>query len=272
MGNFAGREEEFTEDGERRGRTASTTSASGQGTGSSSRQSSLSASGPYSPFGRAGVPVGAISALTSGTTSESGGDKSDDENVDLVPTVFRWEGGGRNVAVMGTFNNWEKPLPMHRSGNDFTYITNVKRGKHAFKFLVDDEWRCAPDAPTATDGAGGVANVIDVTDFAPYVGDTSFFKYSKERLIPESEYGQTTPELEEYTREPPALPPHLRHIILNKAQYADPLMLPPPQRVSLQHLYATAIKDGMMVLGVTQRYKEKSFTTVFYGVVPSPSI
>ncbi len=27
--------------------------------------------------------------------------------------------------------------------------------------------------------------------------------------------------------------------------------------------------DGMMVLGVTQRYKEKSFTTVFYGVVPT---
>ena len=36
-------------------------------------------------------------------------------------------------------------IPMHRSGNDFTYIHNVKRGRHAYKFVVDDEWRFAPD-------------------------------------------------------------------------------------------------------------------------------
>ena len=29
---------------------------------------------------------------------------------------------------------------------------------------------------------------------------------------------------------------------------------------------------GMMVLGVTQRYKEKAYTTVFYGVVPTSSM
>lgn len=46
------------------------------------------------------------------------------------------------VFIQGTFNNWERQIPMHRSGNDFTYICNLKRGKHAFKFIVDDEWRC----------------------------------------------------------------------------------------------------------------------------------
>lgn len=38
----------------------------------------------------------------------------------LVPTVFRWEHGGRQVYITGTFNNWEQQIPMHRSGNDFT--------------------------------------------------------------------------------------------------------------------------------------------------------
>ncbi len=44
----------------------------------------------------------------------------------LVPTVFRWEHGGRQVYITGTFNNWEKQIPMHRSGNDFTYIHTLK--------------------------------------------------------------------------------------------------------------------------------------------------
>ena len=34
---------------------------------------------------------------------------------------------------------------MHKSGNDFSYVHNLKRGKHAYKFIVDDEWRFAPD-------------------------------------------------------------------------------------------------------------------------------
>lgn len=36
-------------------------------------------------------------------------------------------------------------IEMRRSGNDFTYIHNLKRGKHAYKFIVDEEWRFAPD-------------------------------------------------------------------------------------------------------------------------------
>lgn len=37
-----------------------------------------------------------------------------------------------------------------------------------------------------------------------------------ERKIPDSEFGQVIPDVDEYTKEPPILPPHLRHIILNK--------------------------------------------------------
>lgn len=89
----------------------------------------------------------------------------DIENVDVVPTVFKWEHGGRNVYITGTFNNWDRRIPMHRSGNDFSYVHNLKRGKHAFKFIVDDEWRFAPDQPTVADVEGRVSNFIDVSDF-----------------------------------------------------------------------------------------------------------
>ena len=57
---------------------------------------------------------------------------------------------------------------MHRSGNDFTYIHNVNREKHAYKFIVDDVWRHAPDQPTVADIEGRVNNFIDVTEFVPY--------------------------------------------------------------------------------------------------------
>ena len=64
---------------------------------------------------------------------------------DLVPVVFTWSHSGRQVYITGTFNNWQEQIPMFRSGNDFTYIHNLTRGKHVYKFIVDDEWRFAPD-------------------------------------------------------------------------------------------------------------------------------
>jgi len=225
---------------------------------------------------------------------------------DTVPTVFRWEHGGRQVYITGTFNGWSRQIPMHRSGNDFTYIHNLKRGKHAFKFIVDDEWRFAPDQPTVADIEGRINNFIDVTDFQPYTGDKDFERekvaayYSTTRPTANTEkegggtgagggegggdaadatathhrdydpdgevFSHTMPDIDDYTKEPPPLPPHLRHIILNKPpQLQDTAALPVPQHVALNHLYCTAIKDNMMVLGITQRFKTKFVTTVYYS-------
>jgi hypothetical protein len=119
----------------------------------------------------------------------------------VVPTVFKWEHGGKHVYITGTFNNWERQIPMHRSGNDFTYVHNLKRGKHAFKFVVDDEWRYAPDQPTIADVEGQINNFIDVSDFVPYIGDENFFVKSKDRKIAEEDYRQVIPDIDEYTKE-----------------------------------------------------------------------
>jgi len=124
-----------------------------------------------------------------------------ESNSELVPTVFKWEHGGKHVYITGTFNNWERQIPMHRSGNDFTYVHNLKKGKHAFKFIVDDEWRHAPDQPTIADIDGQINNFIDVSEFSPYVGDDNFFEKSKERKILDDEYRQVIPDLDDYTKE-----------------------------------------------------------------------
>lgn len=218
---------------------------------------------------------------------------------DVVPTVFRWEHGGREVYITGTFNGWTRQIPMHRSGNDFTYIHNLKRGKHAYKFIVDDEWRFAPDQPTVADVDGRINNFIDVTEFKPYTGDKSFeteknAAYYCKPYPPNGQNGMVMndedvmtdgmqnvaqlqdpdgeifthnmPDLDDYTKDPPPLPPHLRHIILNKPpQLQDTAALPVPQHVALNHLYCTAIRDNMMVLGITQRFRTKFVTTVYYS-------
>ena len=168
------------------------------------------------------------------------------------------------MYITGTFNNWEQQIPMHRSGNDFTYIHNLKKGKHAFKFIVDDEWRFAPDQPTVADIEGRINNFIDVSDFVAYTGDDEYLTAAPDTS--DELFSDVRPELDEYTKEPPPLPPHLRHIILNKVPPVnDAAALAVPQHVALNHLYCTAIKDGMMVLGVTQRYTEKFVTTIYYS-------
>eukprot|EP01035_Chromulina_nebulosa_P020467 gene20467-26557_t len=151
---------------------------------------------------------------------------NNDIDDEIIPTVFKWDHGG----------------------NDFTYIHNLKRGKHAYKFIVDDEWRYSPDQPTIADIEGRINNYIDISEFSPYLGDEHFFDKSKDQKISDSEFHQYFPDIDDYTKEPPSLPPHLRHIILNKGSLTnDPLSLPVPQYVSLNHLYCTAIKDVMPV-------------------------
>lgn len=198
---------------------------------------------------------------------------------DRVPTMFRWTHGGRNVAIIGTFNGWHKQLPMHRSGNDFTHIHDLPKGKHVYKFVVDGVWRFAPDLPTVADAEGNINNFLDVSDFVPYVvRDEAPAYLGAPPLLPGSiedetePYGQFIPSADDYQKDPPPLPAHLRHIVLNKPPSAlDPSLLPVPHHVVLNHLYCTAIKDGMMVLGITQRYRRKFVTTVFYSVEGSLS-
>ena len=86
---------------------------------------------------------------------------------------------------------------------------------------------------------------------------------------------------------PPILPPHLLQVILNKVSTGclnkfqkekllfffnlqdtpmscEPTLLPEPNHVMLNHLYALSIKDGVMVLSTTQRFKKKYVTSLLY--------
>lgn len=44
----------------------------------------------------------------------------------------------------------------------------------------------------------------------------------------------------------------------------EPTLLPEPNHVMLNHLYALSIRDGVMVLSATHRYRKKYVTTLLY--------
>ncbi|OZJ05599.1 hypothetical protein BZG36_01484 [Bifiguratus adelaidae] len=70
-----------------------------------------------------------------------------------------------------------------------------------------------------------------------------------------SEHSKTPPPLPTV----PSLPPHLDKVLLNSQVMSeeDNSVLPVPNHVTLNHLYATSIRDGVMAVGSTSRYRKK---------------
>jgi len=183
----------------------------------------------------------------------------------VLPTVFKWDGGGKNVHITGTFSNW-KTIPMVKSHGDFVTIVDLPEGEHEYKFLVDGEWMHDPTEPQTDNGIGSKNNIItvkksdfevfDALDIDSCTGNTEPSDYGQEIPIPRSQEKTT----------PPILPPHLLQVILNKdtPMSCEPTLLPEPNHVMLNHLYALSIKDGVMVLSATHRYRKKYVTTLLY--------
>ncbi|CAO2629373.1 5'-AMP-activated protein kinase subunit beta-1, partial [Lemmus lemmus] len=191
------------------------------------------------------------------------------------PTVFRWTGGGKEVYLSGSFNNWSK-LPLTRSQNNFVAILDLPEGEHQYKFFVDGQWTHDPSEPIVTSQLGTVNNIIQVkkTDFEVF--DALMVDSQKCSDVSATELSSSPPgpyhqepyisKPEERFKAPPILPPHLLQVILNKDTgiSCDPALLPEPNHVMLNHLYALSIKDGVMVLSATHRYKKKYVTTLLY--------
>ncbi|XP_060864671.1 5'-AMP-activated protein kinase subunit beta-1 isoform X1 [Metopolophium dirhodum] len=192
--------------------------------------------------------------------------ESDTENK-MLPTVFRWDGGGKQVFISGTFSEW-KPIPMVQSHNDFVTIIDLPEGEHHYKFCVDGNWQC-DNKVSMIEGDPGITNnkvVVRKTDFEVFQAlDVDSID---ENCIEKSGFSQDIPSSVPWQKVsgPPILPPHLLQVILNKdtSVSCEPTLLPEPNHVMLNHLYALSIKDGVMVLSATHRYRKKYVTTLLY--------
>ncbi|XP_061696060.1 5'-AMP-activated protein kinase subunit beta-2 isoform X3 [Syngnathoides biaculeatus] len=209
-------------------------------------------------------------------------DSTDDPNIFSTrgleskarPTVIRWSGGGKEVYIAGSFNNWSTKIPLNKSHNDFVAILDLPEGEHQYKFFVDGQWLHDPSEALVTSQLGTINNLIQVkkSDFEVFdalqVDSLECSDSSDLSSSPPGPYGQSQYVFkpEGHFKAPPILPPHLLQVILNKDTNisCDPALLPEPNHVMLNHLYALSIKDGVMVLSATHRYKKKYVTSLLY--------
>lgn len=193
-----------------------------------------------------------------------------------LPVVIQWKKAGKSVQLCGSFTGW-KPVPMARSESntdaEHMSIVNLPEGRHEYKFMIDGEWTINPDEPTTTSN-GERRNYITVNlaDFTACDALNMETVSSGADLSgsPPGRYSQEVPQPKPWgpqlATHPPALPPHLLEVILNKDTPGsmEPTLLPAPNHVMLNHLYALSIKDGVMVLSATHRYRKKYVTTLLY--------
>jgi 5'-AMP-activated protein kinase, regulatory beta subunit len=195
------------------------------------------------------------------------------------------------VFLTGSFNNWEKKIPLNLSHGDFTVIQDLPPGEHEYRFIVDGQWRTDPALPRKThvDGQDCNLSAVSLPDPATSVASASRLNKSpvgsySDSVLDEAalqseiaKFGQNSgaPPSPAQLREPPAIPPHLRRALLNTAPLGDrdPSLLPLPHHVMLNHFYALPRdEEAVVVLGITRRWRgegtQKFVTTVLYK--PSP--
>lgn len=209
------------------------------------------------------------SVVDSETVGDSSGDGQVQDKEELIPVVFTWNHGGQNVFLAASFTGWREQIPMVRSGNQFDVVRELPRGVHQYKFIVDDNWRAAPDQPKTGDGQGNTNNVCDISKYERFqVGDL----YEKE---PPPKLGQHIPDQNDYTLDAPAVPT----LLVKSAPCALPAKTPgtgsnlsvPLHSIS-NHLYIQdAPEDSLcMTVAVTHRYGLKYSTTVY--ATPRPPL
>jgi len=207
-----------------------------------------------------------------------------------IPVVFRWDKGGDNVYLRGTFNKWASNIPMVRSGNNFVQVLELPRGQHQFKYSVDDQWRFYGEN-TMVDDFGNINNFLDLTKFKTEFEDVpemSLEDLNSRRFV-DSVFDSRIPgvELEEDERsakqgkvpnrlhqnpsflmnccskEPPMLPSLLQEELVSSL---TPKSNTKSENTKLNHMHCMISQNnGLIGMATSQHYKEKVVNIVYFA-------
>ncbi|ORZ38489.1 hypothetical protein BCR44DRAFT_1375328, partial [Catenaria anguillulae PL171] len=170
----------------------------------------------------------------------------------------------------------------------FAVTLALAPGIYRFKFIVDDEWRCAPKLPTAQDEDGNLVNFVEVGATVPSPsrqtrsplghaqpllpggshpasatssGPAAVPEHVRSQPVPAFSSSVPTPSSSSAraTPIPTSAAAAISSLAASSAGLSEspPDSLPVPPHVSLNHLYACSIKDGVMAVAVTGRYRKK---------------
>uniref|UniRef100_A0A1D1ZLK0 SNF1-related protein kinase regulatory subunit beta-2 n=1 Tax=Anthurium amnicola TaxID=1678845 RepID=A0A1D1ZLK0_9ARAE len=187
-----------------------------------------------------------------------------------IPTMITWSHGGKEVAVEGSWDNWRTKQPLQRSGLDFNIMKVLPSGVYQYKFIVDGEWRYSPDLPWGHNEMGNACNILDLQDFVP--DDIENVAGFEPPQSPDSSYNNWALGSEDFSKEPPLVPPQLHVTLLNTPSFVEnQCSVSRPQPVVLNHLYIQKSKNcqPMVALGVSHRFRSKFVTVVLYKSLQS---
>ncbi|KAL5580039.1 hypothetical protein UlMin_012481 [Ulmus minor] len=187
-----------------------------------------------------------------------------------IPTMITWSFGGNNVAVEGSWDNWQSRRALQRCVKDHSILMVLPCGVYHYKFIVDGEWRYIPDLPFVADETGNVCNLLDVNDFVPESLDS--VAEFETPSSPDSTYSQTLPAEEDFAKEPVLVPSQLHLTVLgmentNEATCSSTSSSSSkPQHVVLNHLFIEKgwASQSVVALGLTHRFQSKYVTVVLY--------
>jgi len=67
----------------------------------------------------------------------------------------------RNVAVVGTFNNWDtKKTPMQNDGTNWKASIPLAPGRYEYRFVADGQWLSDPNAKESVGNDFGSSNSV----------------------------------------------------------------------------------------------------------------
>lgn len=176
-----------------------------------------------------------------------------------IPTMITWSHGGHEVAIEGSWDGWKSKDFLRRTDKDFTVMKVLPSGLYHYRFIVDGQWRYAPDFPFECDYTGNVFNVLDLQDIIPEVlNNTSWLEAPSS---PESSYSSAPFSSEDFNEKLLDLPPLLQQTPLDQ-----PSSSAKPLPAVLNHLYIQKSRSSqsMVALSSTHRFRTKYVTAVLY--------
>ncbi|XP_057306941.1 5'-AMP-activated protein kinase subunit beta-2-like isoform X2 [Hydractinia symbiolongicarpus] len=87
--------------------------------------------------------------------SDGGGSK-------VKPVTLKWEHGGKDVFVAGSFNEWKLDIKLKKKKGVHEVTLDLPPGTHEYKYHIDGKWIHNDKQKTVNDDYGGSNNVIAV--------------------------------------------------------------------------------------------------------------
>lgn len=177
-----------------------------------------------------------------------------------ILTMLTWSYGGNEVAIEGSWDNWEAREPLQRSGIGFAIMKVLLLGIYHYHFIVDGRRTYDPEMPCMHDDVGNVFNILDLKGSIPENSES--ISGFEPPVSPESSYNNSELGVEDFVKDPPLLPSQLEITPLNV-----PHSMLRPQHVVLNHLYMRKrVKNGpsAAALGSTHRFLDKYVTVLLF--------